>query len=217
MPSWKERLSPWLRKRRVRLEAYLRTEENNWAAEIDRRVRERNEQTKAIDMALFQERREPENHLINRQLRMLPMLVAWERGVIEGRIALRKRLAAECPELLRDSELNGLEASMLRGVRSLRQARRDSYLRKTAAAGARVFDETPSEKGEWGELEAMVRREVAQLRLARRLGRVVPVKQGWSRETKIAVWSISVGVVIAIAATLVQIFGPEIRAAFGLK
>lgn len=220
MASSKEqfrRLNPRHRKRQERLDAHLKAEGNEWMVEILSRRREREEQEKAIDLALHKERREGSNWLENREIRVGALYIEWERGMIERRIALRRKLALECPDLVNDAELDKLERSMLSGVRTLKQAKRDEYERRARSAGIPIRRSEYGGASEYGELEAMVRREVEQLRLGRNVGRFQPEKKGWAITDRLTVWGWIIAGVVAIIVALLQPFGPEIRALFGLK
>jgi hypothetical protein len=61
---------------------------------------------------------------------------------------------------------------MLRSLQVGRQARRDDYERRARTAGVQPVRSQHRDAAEYGELEALVRREVRQLALARSLGRI---------------------------------------------
>jgi hypothetical protein len=166
------RLNPWTRKQNTRLEQFLETENHEWMDAIERHRNDRNEKERQIDLALFQERREGSNWLENREMRMSAMVLEYQRTLIAAQIEIRKRLGLECPALLSDAQLSKLEETMLRSLRVGRQARRDDYARRARAAGVPAQRSEHRDAAEYGDLEALVRREVRQLVLARSLGRI---------------------------------------------
>jgi TIR domain len=177
---WMTRLSqlnPWKHKRDERLRQYLETEEHEVMDAILRSRAERDEKERQIDLELFREGREGSNRLINREMRMLPLTLDYQRTIIAARLQIRKRLALECPELLSDAQLSTLEEAMLGSVEVARQARRDDCQRRAAAAGVPVLRPEERDAAEYGELEAQIRREIRQLSLARSLGRLGAKKQ----------------------------------------
>jgi hypothetical protein len=92
--------------------------------------------------------------------------------MIAAHIEIRKRLGLECTALLSDEQLSKLQETMLQSVRAGRQARRDDYERRARAAGVPAHRSEHRDAAEYGDLEALVRREVRQLALARSLGRI---------------------------------------------
>src|SRR6266545_4506924 len=110
------RLNPWKHKRDKRLRQYLETEEHEVMDAILRNRAERDEKERQIDLELFREGREGSNRLINREMRMLPLTLDYQRTLIAARVEARKRLGLECPELLSDALLSKLEETMLRSV-----------------------------------------------------------------------------------------------------
>ena len=163
---------------------------------IERRRKERDEKERQIDLALHHERREGSNWLENREMRISDMVLEHERTTIFDHIEIRKRLALECPELLSDAELSKLEESMLRSVQVARQVRRDDYERRARAAGVPMH------------LEGMVRREVRQLELARRLGRMD--KPGaWTREDRLKLAAWVVPSLLVLLGLLANVIGVE--------
>ena len=170
-------LNPWKHKRDERLRQYLETEEHEVMDTILRNRAERDEKERQIDLELFREGREGSNRLINREMRMLPLTLDYQRTLIAARVEIRKRLALECPELLSDAQLSKLEEAMLRSVQVARQARRDDCQRRAAAAGVPVLRPEERDAAEYGEVEAHIRRELRQLSLARSLGRSGEKKQ----------------------------------------
>jgi len=100
-----------------------------------------------------------------------------QRTLIATRIEIRKKLGLECPELLSDVQLSKLEETMLRTVQLARQARRDNYRQRAHAAGIQMLRPEQMDAAAYGNLEALVRREVRQLALARSLGRLIDKKQ----------------------------------------
>jgi pyrimidine deaminase RibD-like protein len=158
-------------KRAKRLEQYLETESHEWTETIERHRKERDQKERQIDLDLHRERREGSNRLENREIRVSELVLEYDRTLILARIDIRKRLALECPDLLADGELSKLEESMLRSVQASRQARRDDYGRRANAAGVPVLRPQQRDAAAYVNLEALARREVRQLALARSLGR----------------------------------------------
>lgn len=167
------RLNPWARKQNRRFEQYRETEKHEWMDAIERHRKDRDEKERQIDLALFQERREGSNWLENREMRMSAMVLEYQRTLIAVRIEIRKRLGMECPALLSDEQLSKLEQTMLQSLQVARQARRDDYERRARAAGVQAHRSEHRDAAEYGDLQALVRREVRQLALARSLGRTV--------------------------------------------
>lgn len=166
------RLNPWARKLNKRFQQYLETEEHEWMDAIERHRTERDAKERQIDLELFRERREGSNWLENREIRMSAMVLDYQRTLIAARIDIRKRLGLECPELLSDAQLSKLEETMLRSLHVGRQARRDDYQRRAHAAGVPILRPEQRDSAAYGNLEALVRRELRQLSLARSLGRI---------------------------------------------
>lgn len=201
-------LNPLMRARAKRLEQYLEIESHEWMDAIERRRKERDEKEHQIDLALHHEQREGSNRLENREMRMSDMVLEHERTLIAARIDIRKRLALECPELLSDAQLSKLGESMLRSVHMARLARRDDYERRARAAGAPMHRANQRDAADYGVLEALVRREVRQLELARTLGRVG--KSGtWTREEKLKLAAWAVPALLVLIALLVNVVGVE--------
>ena len=165
---------PWLR-RRMRLQAYLETEQHDLRDAIDLHRKERDEKERQVDFDLFRERREGSNWLENRESKMSGLLVEYQRTLITAQIEIRKKLGAECPDLLSDAELAKLEETMLDSVRAARGARRDDYTRLAAAAGVPMRRPDRLDAAAYGDLEELARREIRKLALGRSLGRM-PVK-----------------------------------------
>jgi hypothetical protein len=202
------RLNPRAREREKRLEQYLETESHEWMDVIERRRKERDEKERQIDLALHHERREGSNWLENREMRISDMVLEHERTTIFDHIEIRKRLALECPELLSDAELSKLEESMLRSVQVARQVRRDDYERRARAAGVPMHRPNQGDTAAHGDLEGMVRREVRQLELARRLGRMD--KPGaWTREDRLKLAAWVVPSLLVLLGLLANVIGVE--------
>ena len=155
----------------LRLERFLETESHEYTDAIERHRRDRDEKERQIDLYLFKERREGSDWLENREIRMSAMVQEQQRALISARLEIRKRLGLKCPALLSDAQLSKLEETMLRSVRAVRQGRRDDYERRAHAAGVQVRRSEHRDAAQYGDLEALVRREVRQLVLARSLGR----------------------------------------------
>jgi hypothetical protein len=203
--AWLKQL---VRKRAKRVEQYLETESHEWRDVIERRRKELDHEERQIDMALHHEGREGSNWLENREMRMSDMVLEHARTLVAARIDIRKRLALECPELLSDAELSKLEESMLRSVQVARLARRDDYERRARAAGVPMHRPNQRDAGDYGDLEALVRREVRQLELARTLGRMG--KPGtWTREDKLKLAAWVGPALLALLALLVKVVGVE--------
>jgi hypothetical protein len=198
----------WLTSRRSkRLEQFLEAERHEWRNIIERRRDTRQQKEREIDLALHREARESSNSLENREMRIAELTVADVRAMIADRIELRKRLASECEGLLSNQELSKLEQSMLESVRVARAARRGDYQRRAAAAGVPMLRPEQRDAGQYGDLEALVRREVRQLALGHSLGRTRG--QGdWTREDKLKLAGLA-GVLVALLALIVNIVGLE--------
>ena len=166
------RLNPWTRKQNTQLEQFLETENHEWRDASERHRKDRDEKERQLDLALFQERREGSNWLENREMRMSARVLEYQRTLVAAQIAIRKRLGLECPALLSDAQLSRLEETMLRSLHVGRQARRGDYERRARAAGVPAQRSEHRDAAEYGDLEALVRREVRQLVLARSLGRI---------------------------------------------
>ena len=110
--------------------------------------------------------------LENREMRMLDIAISYARARIDAQINIRKRLGQECPELLTDAQLSKLEERMVRSVHVQRQARRDDSQRRANAAGVAMNRPEQIDVAPYGDLEALARRKVRQLSLARSLGRI---------------------------------------------
>lgn len=167
------RLNPFGRRRAKRLEEYLEIELHEWMDAIERHRKERDEKERLIDLALHHERRESSNSLENREMRMSDMVADYDRALVAAHIDIRKRLARECPELLSRSELSKLEDSMVHSVQASRAARRGDYERRARATGVPMLRPKEQDAAVYGDLEALVRREVRKLALDQSLGRMV--------------------------------------------
>jgi hypothetical protein len=175
------RLNPWKRKRDQRLRQYLEAEEHEVMGIILRNRAEREEKERQIDLELFHEGREASNRLINREMRTLPLTLEYQRSLVAARIEIRKRLGLEYPKLLSDAQLSNLQETMLQSVQVARQARRGDYERAAAAAGVPVVRPAQSDAAEYGDLEALIRREIRLLSLGGSLGRLSGKKQSGIR------------------------------------
>jgi hypothetical protein len=178
---------------------------------IERHRTQRDQKEYLIDLELFREGREGSNRLENREMRMSVMVLDYQRTLIAARIDIRKRLGLECSELLSDAQLSKLEETMLRSVQVVRQARRDDYQRRAAAVGVPMHRPEQRDTAEYGDLEALVRREIRKLSLARSLGRAVK-PAGTSLAMKLwsdPVWSkvIAAGLIALIGAAFVKYLG----------
>lgn len=165
------RLNPLAHKRAKRLEQYLEIESHEWTDTIERHRRVRDERERQMDLDLHNEHREGANWLENREIRMSKVVLDYDRTLILARLDIRKRLALECPDLLADGALAKLEASMLLAVRMSRLARRQEYENLAHAAGVPALAPKALDTASYGDLEALVRREVRQLALGLTLGR----------------------------------------------
>jgi hypothetical protein len=169
------RFKPWVVRRKIRLKEYLETEQHDFRDAIDRHRKERDEKERQVDLDLFHEHREGSNWLENREMRMSALMIDYQRKMIAAQVEIRKKLAAECPDLLSGAELAKLQETMLHSVRIARQARRDDYTRRAAAGGFPMRRPEQSDAAAYGDLEELARREIRKLVLARSLGRM-PVK-----------------------------------------
>jgi hypothetical protein len=89
----------------------------------------------------------------------------------------------ECPQLLSDAELAKLNETMLRSLQVARGARQQDYRRRAHAAGLSVSRPEQRDAPVYGDLEALVRREIRELSLAPSLGRT-------ARPTgKVVIWA----------------------------
>jgi hypothetical protein len=165
------RLNPWRWKRNKRLEQYIETEKHEWMDAIERHRTERDGKERQIDLELFHEGRKGQNWLENREMRMSAMVLEYQRTLIAARIDIRKRLGMECPQLLSDAELAKLNETMLRSLQVARGARQQDYRRRAHAAGLSVSCPEQRDAPAYGDLEALVRREIRKLSLAHSLGR----------------------------------------------
>jgi hypothetical protein len=170
-------LNPWIARRKKRLEQYLETERHECRDAIERHRKDRDEKERQVQLDLFNEPRprEGSNWLENREMRLSAVMLDYQRTLITAQIDIRKKLAAECPDLLADTELSKLEETMLRSVQTARQARREDYTRRAAAAGRPIRRPEQSDAAAFGGLEELARREIRKLALARSLGRM-PLK-----------------------------------------
>ena len=165
-------LSPW-RGRGRRLEQYLETEEHECADAVDRQCRERDEKERQIGRECFSERREGSNWLESREMRLSAMVLEHERALVANRIEIRRRLALECPALLSDAEVSKLQESLLGSLQVARQGRWEDYKRRAVEAGVLARRSPQEDAAGYGDLEALVRREIRKLvldRSSRRLG-----------------------------------------------
>ena len=124
--------------------------------------------------------------------------------MIERRVALRRKFALECSDLVSDAELDHLEKSMPSGVKTLQQARKDSYERRARAAGIPIRRSEFHDASEYGELEAMVRQEVGQLRVDRKAARFQLDKKRWTITDRLTVWNWIVVLVVAFVCRFVR-------------
>ena len=153
------------------MQQYLETEKREVDAIIHNRF-ERDEKERQMDLELFEERREGSNWLENREMRMETITLESHRALITTRIEIRKRLGLECPELMSNAQLSQLEETMLRTVQLERIAQREDYQRRAHAAGVPMLRSEQRDAAAYGELEALIRRDVRQLSLALSLGRL---------------------------------------------
>lgn len=129
------RFKPCAAGRKKRLQQYLEAERLEFREAIDVHRKTRNDKAQQVDLELFREGRDASNWLENREMRMLPLMLEHQRSLIETKINIRTELGRQCPELLSDSELAKLQETILQSVRIARQARRDDYTHRAAAAG----------------------------------------------------------------------------------
>lgn len=204
------RFNPWARKQSRRLDQYLETEQHEWMDTIERHRIQRDQKESLIDLEVFREGRECSNRLENREIRMSAMVLDYQRTLIAARIDIRKRLGLECSELLSEAQLSKLEEIMLRSVLVVRQARRDDYQRRAAAVGVPMYRPEQRDAAEYGDLEALVRREIRKRSLARSLGRDVKpagTSQAWKLWSD-PVWSkVIAGLIALIGAAFVKYLG----------
>ncbi len=195
------RLNPWTHKRSQRLERFLEIERHEWMDAIEGYRKDHDQKIRQMDLDLHNERRESSNWLENREMRISAIVLEQQRILIEERISLRKRLATECQEMLADSELANLEESMVRSIQLVGSARRDDYERKAHAAGVPMYRRRDRDAAEYGDLEAMVRREIRKLQLDRSLGRIVKPSRMPLRK-KVSEWDPTIKLVTGILALL---------------
>lgn len=203
--KWLAWLNPLARKRAKRLAQYLEFETHKMRGAIELHRKVHDEKQRQMELELHREQREASNWLQNREMRMLEITLEYNRALIDAHIDTRRHLASECPELLSDAELSKLEVTMLRPVRISRQARRDDYERRADAAGVPVRRPAHRDAAAYGDLEALVRREVRQLALDDSLRRIT--RQGeWTRDQKLklAGW---VSALVAVLLLLMNLVG----------
>ena len=68
-------------------------------------------------LPFIQEERQGINWLENREVRVRALLIELQRESIQRRLALRRRVAQECPDLLSDTVLDAFQSEMM-GVTS---------------------------------------------------------------------------------------------------
>ena len=166
-------LNPFKRKSAKRFEQYLEREGHEWVDASETYRGERDDKERQMDSDLVGQGRAGSNWLENREMCMTNIVLEYVRTLVVARMDLRRRLAPECPELLSDAELSKLENSLLSSIRSARSARRDDYELRARAAGVQMVRPKQRDAAEYGNLEALARRKVAELRLDRSLGRTI--------------------------------------------
>jgi hypothetical protein len=145
---------------------------------------------------------------------LLPVRLEYLRGLMKERIDIRKRLGDECPDLLSQERLTALEADMIRTVDAFRMARDGDYQRRVAASGMPEPRLLYRDDAEYGDVVALIRREVKELALGRELR--TRKKARWSRGDKLTAWGIGIAIVIGIIAAILAMAVPEARRFFGL-
>jgi hypothetical protein len=203
-------LHPFATRRAARIEKYLQSENIEYKGVIDTKRRALEEEVRRLTVAHNARFAGGVSApgLLERTL--LPVRLEYLRGLMQARIEIRRRLGQECPDLL-SVELEKLEEEMIRTVDTFRAARDDDYKRRVAASGMPEARSLYRDDAEYGEVVALIRREVRQLRLGRELGR--GKKPAVTRDQKLVI----VGIVIALVALVITAMTvPEVRRWAGL-
>ena len=166
MKAWAHNLlHPMAGRRAARARAFLQSEQLEYSSAIDRRRRTLDEEvarlTREHQQRLSGNVQAP--GLLERAL--MPIRLEYLRALVSDHIEIRKRLAEECQDLLLSESLDALEDEMIRTVDNFRLARDGDFKRRVATSGLPQPRSLYRDDAEYGEVVAMIRREVQLLRL----------------------------------------------------
>jgi hypothetical protein len=207
-------LHPVARKRAARVERFLQIEQNEYVSAVERRRRPSEEETARITKEHHQRLAGGVQGPGLLESALLPVRLDYLRALITDHIEIRKRLAHECPELLSQERLDKLEEEMVRTVDTFRLSRNDDFKRRVAASGMPAARSLYRDDAEYGDVVALIRREVEQLRLSHQLGRGKPGR--FTRDQKIAIVAVGVAIVFGIITVILTLTVPEVRRFIGL-
>jgi hypothetical protein len=196
------------------VERFLQIEQNDYRGTIERRRRALEAETARITKDHHQRFAIDVQGPGLLESALLPVRLAYLRALITDHIEIRKRLAQECPDLLSHERLDKLEEEMVHTVDTFRLARDDDFKRRAAATGMPTARSLYREDGEYGDVVALLRREVQQLRLSHEVGRGKPSR--FTRDQKIAIVAVGVAIVFGIITAILTLTVPEVRRFIGL-
>jgi hypothetical protein len=207
-------LHPVARRQTARVERFLQIEQNDYCGTIERRRRALEEETERITKEHHQRFAGGVQGPGLLESALLPVRLDYLRTLITDHIEIRKRLAQECPDVLSQERLDKLEEEMVRTVDNFRLARDDDFKRRVAASGMPSARSLYREDAEYGDVVALIRREVQQLRLNHQLGRGKPGR--FTRDQKIAIVAVGAAIVVGIITAILTLTVPEVRRFIGL-
>lgn len=198
-------LHPVAQRRTARVERFLQIEQGEYRGTSERRRRALEEETDRIKKEHYERFAGGVQGPGLLESALLPLRLDYLRALITDHIEIRKRLAQECPDVLSQERLDKLEEEMVCTVHNFRLARDDDFKRRVGVSGMLAARSLGREDAEYGDVVALIRREVQQLGLNQQLGREKPGRL--TRDAKNNIVAIVIGIITA----LLMLTVPEVR------
>jgi hypothetical protein len=147
-----------------RAEKFLQAEDIEYQGVIDTKHRELDEEIKQLTVAHNAKFAGNVSAPGVLESKLFPVRLKYLRSLMQARIDIRKRLGQECPDLLLAERLDKLEAEMIKTVDNFRLALDHVYKRRVAASGIPDPRSLYRDDAEYGDVVALIRREVRQLK-----------------------------------------------------